>query len=191
MRSLAGLSPTAEGAALQVLLRRARLGAVRADLRAAGVLPDPHRDRDPRASTPATSRRMSARTARLIELGSGASVKVRILLAALRSAGGLRAGRHLARAAARGRGAAGAPTFPQVAGRRGLRRLHPPVSAAAAARPGRASGSGFSRARRSAISSRTAVVRFLRNCAELLGQRRRDADRRRPEEGAGGPGRRL
>ena len=40
--------PAVQGAAAQALLRRARLGAVRPDLRAARVLPDPHRAADPR-----------------------------------------------------------------------------------------------------------------------------------------------
>ena len=65
-----------QGAAAQALLRRPRLGAVRADLRAARVLPDPHRARDPRASrAPRSSRshrRRRARRARLGRRGQGA-----------------------------------------------------------------------------------------------------------------------
>ena len=107
MRSLAGLVRDSRKALpVQILLRRARLGTVRGDLRAAGVLSDPHRDRDPRASMPARSRPMIGPHCRLIELGSGASLKVRILLRGARPAGRLCAGRHLARAPARRRGAA-------------------------------------------------------------------------------------
>ena len=44
----AGLAAEPEGAGAEVLLRRARLAALRADHRAARVLPDPGRARDPR-----------------------------------------------------------------------------------------------------------------------------------------------
>ena len=44
-----------QGAAAQALLRRARRRAVRPDLRAAGVLPDARRARDPASSTPTRS----------------------------------------------------------------------------------------------------------------------------------------
>ena len=44
-------SPAVQGAAAEALLRRARLGAVRPDLRAARVLPDAHRAGDPRDRT--------------------------------------------------------------------------------------------------------------------------------------------
>ena len=58
-----------QGAAAQALLRRARLGAVRADLRAARVLPDAHRARDPRPTRAdeivAAHRRRRAGRARL------------------------------------------------------------------------------------------------------------------------------
>ena len=83
-----------------------------------------------------------------------------------------------------------AEDFPVAAGRRGLRRLHPPVSAAAACPAPAASGSAFSRARRSAISSPTprALSRQLRANSRA---RRRNADRRRSEEGSGDPRRRL
>ena len=52
--------PPVQGAAAQALLRRARLGAVRADLRAARVLPDAHRARDPRSPVPTRSCRPRA-----------------------------------------------------------------------------------------------------------------------------------
>ena len=50
---------------------------------AARVLSDPHRDRDPRRDTPAEIAAQMGPHCRLIELGSGASRKVRILLDAL------------------------------------------------------------------------------------------------------------
>ena len=83
-------------------------------------------------------------------------------------AGRLCSGRHFARAFARGRGTARRAIFRMFRSWRSA----PTIPARFRCRrfPGRrASGSGFSRARRSAISSRTASVRFLRHCAELLG----------------------
>ena len=53
------------------------------------------------------------------------------------------AGRHLARASARRGGAASPADFPESAGRRGLRRLHPAVRPAAAARAGGQAGRVF------------------------------------------------
>ena len=77
-----------QGAAAEVLLRRARLGAVRGDHRAARVLPDPRRALDPRrARAPRSSPRPAPTT--LIELGSGAAAKTRCLLDAMRDAGTL------------------------------------------------------------------------------------------------------
>ena len=72
--------------------------------------------------------------------------------------------------------------FPQVAGRRGLRRLHPPVSAAAAARPGRQAGRVFPGIDDRQFRARggRALPAALRRIAR---PRRRDADRRRSEEG--------
>ena len=83
-----GLSCSVQGAAAEVLLRRARLGAVRADHRAARVLPDPHRARDPRRAT--RDEIVAAATpTTLIELGSGAAAKTRVLLDAIAATGRL------------------------------------------------------------------------------------------------------
>ena len=73
---------------------------------------------------------------RIIEFGSGASHKARILLAGARPAGGLCPGRYFTRAFARGRRVARG-RFSGIAGDRGLRRLHRPVRLAAVARPRR------------------------------------------------------
>ena len=78
-----------EAAAAQVVLRRARLGAVRGDHPPARVLPDPPRTRDPARRAPATSRARRARR-RWSSSGSGSSEKTRLLLDALRDAGSLR-----------------------------------------------------------------------------------------------------
>ena len=80
--------PAVQGAPAQALLRRARLGAVRADLRAARVLPDAHRALDP-ASARADEIVASTGAGELVELGSGASDKARILLDAMERAGTL------------------------------------------------------------------------------------------------------
>ena len=57
--------PAVQGAAAEAPLRHARLGAVRPDLRAARVLPDPHRARDPRRrAPPRSSRRPGGRAGR-------------------------------------------------------------------------------------------------------------------------------
>ena len=72
----------AQDAAAEVLLRRPRQRAVRPDHPAAGVLPDPHRARDPRRATSPTSPRLT-RAETLVELGSGTSEKTRLLLRAL------------------------------------------------------------------------------------------------------------
>ena len=130
----------------------------------AGVLSDPHRDRDPRTvageSPPASvalpgSSSWAAAPASRYASCCGARV-----------AGRLCPG-DIARAPAPRRGATGA-RFPEL-----------PVVAVCAdyTRPfrcrrfpdPRASGSGFFRARPSVISRRTAVVRFLCHCTELLG----------------------
>ena len=87
-----------EGALAEVLLRRARLAALRADHRARRVLPDPRRARDPQPSArPRSSPRPASRRT-LVELGSGSAAKTRHLLSAMRDAGclrDLRPGRHL------------------------------------------------------------------------------------------------
>ena len=58
-----------QGAAAEVLLRRARLGAVRADHRTARVLPDPLRARDPRRPSGRDRRRGDAADADRARLG--------------------------------------------------------------------------------------------------------------------------
>ena len=63
--------PPAEGAAAQALLRRARLGAVRRDLRAARVLPDAHGAADPRVQRRRHRRAHRRGRARRARLGLG------------------------------------------------------------------------------------------------------------------------
>ena len=70
------------------MLYDARLEAVRADHRAAGVLPDPRGALDPRVGR-RRHRRCAAGPTTLIELGSGAAAKTRYLLDAMRDAGSL------------------------------------------------------------------------------------------------------
>ena len=81
-----GLSAPQKELSPEVLLRPARLRAVRGDHPASGVLPDPHRAR--RCST-AGCRRSSAElgTRALVELGAGSAEKSRIILDAMRAAG--------------------------------------------------------------------------------------------------------
>ncbi len=112
----------------QVLLRSARLPALRCHHRAAGVLPDPHRDRHPRAPRGEMAGRLG-RGQVLVELGSGSSLKIRVLLEAL-GPGGLRARGHLQGASAGLRDRTGAP-LPGPADRGGVRRLLGPLRAAA------------------------------------------------------------
>ena len=75
-----------QGAAAQALLRRARLGAVRAHLRAARVLPDAHRAGDPRAQR-ADEIVAATGAGELVELGSGSADKTRVLLDAMARGG--------------------------------------------------------------------------------------------------------
>ena len=99
---------------LPLPLRRARLGAVRGDLRPARILPDPHRDRDPRRRMPARSRALIGPHAALIEFGSGAQPQGAHAARGARPAGRLCAGRHLARARCARRAAAVAADFPEL-----------------------------------------------------------------------------
>ena len=78
-----------QGALPQAPLRRARLRAVRAHLRAARVLPDAHRAGDPPRPRAAEIVGLTG-AGELVELGAGASAKARILLDAMREAGTLR-----------------------------------------------------------------------------------------------------
>ena len=107
----------------QVPLRRARLGAVRRDLRAARVLPDAHRDRDPAPLRRPTSPRLAGPGCALVEFGSGSSVKSRLLLEAMRDLAAyvpIDISRQHLDATAN----AAAPRLPAPEGRAGLRRLH-------------------------------------------------------------------
>ena len=84
-RRRAGLTAP-QGALAEVLLRRARLGAVRADHRAARVLPDPRASA--RSSQPlGRDRAAGGEPGTLVELGSGSAAKTRVLLDAMREAG--------------------------------------------------------------------------------------------------------
>ena len=80
---LRGLGRARKSIPCKFSLRYARIGPVRGDLPPAGVLPDPHRDRDPRSERGARSPTQIGPHGRLIEFGSGASTKARILLQAL------------------------------------------------------------------------------------------------------------
>ena len=73
-----GLSDT-QGARAEILLRRARLPALRADHRARRVLPDPRRARDPQRAL-GRDRRRGRPPRPLVELGSGSAAKTRHLL---------------------------------------------------------------------------------------------------------------
>jgi dimethylhistidine N-methyltransferase len=78
-----GAGPAVDPA--EVVLRREGEPAVRADHRAARVLPDPHRGGAARSARPEIARRTAAGT--LVEIGSGASRKTRLLLDALTAGG--------------------------------------------------------------------------------------------------------
>ena len=80
---------TVQGAAAKALLRRMRRRALRPDLRAARVLPDAHRARDPRERAGEIAALTGA--VELVELGSGTAAKTRVLLDALEQAGTLSA----------------------------------------------------------------------------------------------------
>ena len=71
--------PPVQGAAAQAPLRRLRQRAVRPHHRAARVLPDARRARDPRPRAPARSSRPRG-MGELVELGSGTAAKTRVLL---------------------------------------------------------------------------------------------------------------
>ena len=180
---LNGLGRAAQVDAVQILLRRARLGAVRGDLPAAGVLSDAHRDRDSRRKRRrdrgADGRTFPAHRVRQRRQPQGAPAA-----AGARPAGGLCPGRHFARAFARGRRVA-RRRFSRAAGGRGLRRLHRPVRACrrCPARP--ASASGFFPGSTIGNFEPEALRRVSGELRAHARARRRDADRRRPEEGHG------
>ena len=69
----------------------------------AGILSDPHRDRAAAPRSRPRSPRYISPGAALVEFGSGASVKTRLLLDAAPQIGGLRADRHQRRGPGRGR----------------------------------------------------------------------------------------
>src|SRR5581483_7214736 len=174
-------------AALQVLLRCGRLGVVRGDLPGSRVLPDAHRDRDPRSpcrgDRPPHRRRRPGDRAGQRRQRQGAHPAGRA-----RRARRLRAGRHLARPPARGGGAA-CRRFSRPAGDRDLRRLHAALRAAGAARR-RQAGRVLPRLDDRQFRARRGrrVPRPLRPAAR---PRRRADRRRRPEEGPGRSRRRL
>ena len=86
-RSCARASPVRSRSCRRSTSTTSRLGAVRADHRASRVLPDPLRARDPdRARREIVA---AAMPQTLIELGSGAASKSRVLLDAMRDAGSL------------------------------------------------------------------------------------------------------
>ena len=94
----AGLSRPFKELSPKLLLRRARLAALRADHRASRVLPDALRARDPGRAARRRSARPANNPATLIELGSGSAAKTRVLLDAMQSSRlprHLRPGRHL------------------------------------------------------------------------------------------------
>ena len=78
-----------QGAAAEALLRHARLGAVRPDLRAARVLPDPHRAGDPRDPR-RRHRRGGGRPRSCSSSAPATATKTRVLLDAMAEAGTLR-----------------------------------------------------------------------------------------------------
>ena len=149
----------AEAAVAEIFLRRGRRAAVRSDHAAAGILPDALRDRDPRDA---------CRRDRAAHPGRRGADRIRQRLdaqgahPARRRAGDRRlcAGRHLCRDAAAGGGRA-APRLSAAGGAAGRGRFHQAVRAAAR-RSRHCRASAFSRARPSAISSRT---RRRRSCA--------------------------
>ena len=133
-----GLLVPVQGAAAEVLLRRARLGAVRADHRAARVLPDPGRALDPRRARRRRSSPPRAPTT-LIELGSGRRREDALPArrdARRRHARDLRPGRHLRGDHPPGRRRAGRRVRGPARPRRRLRLRDPPR--ARPARGGRA-----------------------------------------------------
>ena len=188
MRCSPGWEPHPQDAAVQILLRCPRLGLVRRDLRGSGVLPDPHRDRDPRGicrgDRPAYRRQLPAH-----RIGQRFQPQGAHPLGRAGGAGGLCAGRYFARAPARGRRPA-RRRFPDAAGRRGVRRLYAAVSVAAAARPDGQAGRVFPGIddRQFRAGSGRAFSRSLRR---IIGAPGRDADRGRPQEGPGDPRRGL
>ena len=73
-----------EGGGAEILLRRARLAAVRADHRAARVLPDPGRAARSSQRARAEIHDAAGCPSTLVELGSGSAAKTRHLLGAMR-----------------------------------------------------------------------------------------------------------
>ena len=173
--------PRAEGAAVQILLRRARLGTVRADLRGAGILSDPHRDRDPRAicrrHRGAGRSALPADRARQRRQHQGAHPACARCDAPAAYVPVDISREHLREAAAQL--ARDFPHVPVVAVCADYTRPFPlpPLPGPPGKRVGFFPGSTIGN------FEPDGVVRFLRHCAELLGQRLRDADRRRSEEG--------
>ncbi len=120
---LTGLSRHTARHSGQVPLRRARLGAVRRDLRAAGILPDAHRDR--RSCSRVRGRDRRAGRAGLCAGRVRQRLEREVAAADRRHARprGLRADRYLAPASRR-HGGRVAARLPAAEGRTGVRRLH-------------------------------------------------------------------
>ena len=150
-----GLAIAAAQHLAQVFLRRRGSRAVRPHLRAARVLPDPHRAAASCERTRAEIAAQIGPQAEIVEFGAGSLRKVRLLLDALRRSRARYvpidiSGEHLRDAAAalrRGLSRAG--------GAAGGGRLHPAACIAAGRGRAAASASVSSRARPSAISRRT------------------------------------
>ncbi len=152
-----------------------------------GVLPDPHRDRDPRRIRRRDRRRRSGRTARLIEFGSGAEPQV-----APPARGAAERRRPMCRSTSRASICDDAAAqlrrdYPEADGRRRCAPTSRGRSGCRRCPARRASGSGSSRARRSATSSPRRRRASCATARELLGPRRRAGDRRRSQEGPADP----
>ena len=181
------LSQFPETPVAEIFLRRRRLGAVRADHGAAGILPDPHRARH--SAQPRRRDRFHHSQG-----GRAGGVRRRRHHQGPPAAGALRfrrlrPGRHFRRLPERAGRAPCARIFPSSASIR-----LPPISPRRLPCRPRSKGcprSASFRDRRSAISSRMKRAAFLRSAREILGRRRADDHRRRPREERAGALRRL
>ena len=185
-----------QGAAAQALLRRPRRGAVRPHLRAARVLPDAHRARDPRARGEIVA---ATGAAELVELGSGTAeqdARAARRDARRRHARALRPGRRV-----RARWCATAPTklieeypglrvhgvigdFERHLGARagGRPDAHRRASSAARSATSRPARAGASCARSAGCSARASSTRMPGSTCSSSARRRR-AESRRLEPG--------
>ena len=157
------LAPPAEHRA-EVLLRRARLAAVRGDHRAGRVLPDAHRGGDLRRPRRRDARGLRHRRTVLVDLGAGNCAKAARLFPLLR-AEALRRGRHLGRVPARG-AAPGAARASAARHASGSARTSPPASSCPPSCSKAARRSSSIPARASATSPATRRYAFLRRMRE-------------------------